>query len=91
MQPFRCQGIRSAWLLVEQPYGIGLTSILFMICTGAPMNFNPGHSNEFIRSLAAFCRELSGLVGTLIFWLLMIALLSCPAWLPGIIENMTGH
>ena len=47
----------------------------------------------------AFSQESTGPIGgklvvvlaTVIFWLLMFALLSCPAWLPGLIEQSISH
>jgi hypothetical protein len=52
------------------------------------MNLNPGQTNEFVRSMIALWREISGLVATWVFWLLMIGLLSSPAWLPAVIEKL---
>jgi hypothetical protein len=30
-------------------------------------------------------------LATIIFWTMLLALLSCPAWLPGLIEHTVGR
>ena len=35
--------------------------------------------------------KLVVILGTLFFWLVIFALLSCPAWLPGLVEHSIAH
>ncbi len=46
-----------------------------------------------------FSQQFAALVGgklvvilaTILFWSMLLALLSCPAWLPGLIEHSVGR
>ncbi len=35
--------------------------------------------------------KLIVILATILFWAMLLALLSCPAWLPGLIEQTVGH
>ncbi len=52
------------------------------------MNLNGTHQDLFHRSLAFIQDNLPAVIASLVFWSIMVALLTCPAWLPAVIESV---
>jgi len=53
------------------------------------LNLIRTNTNEFLRTLAALWREAANLLATFLFWLVMIGLVSCPVWLPPLVESLS--
>jgi hypothetical protein len=51
------------------------------------MNLNGTHQGLFHRSLAFVQDNLPAVIASLVFWALMVGLLTIPAWLPAVIES----
>lgn len=54
------------------------------------MNQNRIGSDTFFRTVSVVGGRLAVLVATMAFWLVLIALISSPAWLPVIVETVIG-
>jgi len=54
----------------------------------AKMNQNEIGSDTFSRTATVVGSKLAVLVATMAFWLILIALISSPAWLPMLVETL---
>jgi hypothetical protein len=54
---------------------------------GQAMNLNGTQQDMFHRTLAFVQDNLPAVIASLVFWALMGALLTCPVWLPALIES----
>jgi len=52
------------------------------------MNQNEIGSDTFSRTATVVGSKLAVLVATMAFWLILIALISSPAWLPMLVETL---
>ncbi len=56
-----------------------------------PMNHNDARNLFSHPSASLIGEKLVVFIATGIFWLIILALLSCPAWLPGLVEHSISH
>lgn len=52
------------------------------------MDLNTTHQNEWSKSAIQVRSGIGTILAIVIFWAIMLALISCPAWLPGLIESL---
>ncbi len=52
------------------------------------MNQNQVGPETFIQTITGLGSKFAILVGTIIFWLMLIALISSPAWIPMVVETL---
>ena len=55
------------------------------------MNHNDARNIFTHQSSNPLSGKLVVILATGIFWLIILAILSCPAWLPGVVERSITH
>lgn len=55
------------------------------------MNLNPIQQDDFNRRFSYVRRTVIVFVATMIFWVLMLGLLTSPAWVPSLVERFVAH
>jgi hypothetical protein len=51
------------------------------------MNLQTTQQNEANQIFQNTSHELRSLLATVVFWAFMLSLVTCPAWLPGVVEH----
>ncbi len=51
------------------------------------MNHREIRIEDFFRTVSFVGSKMAFLAATLVFWLLLFALISSPAWLPGLVDQ----